>query len=47
MLKTCLLSSDLRLLRAQLANALAGLHLTALLLLKRLHGLRLCLAVAL
>jgi hypothetical protein len=34
-------------LRAQLANALARLHLTALLLLKGLHGLRLRLAVAL
>ena len=41
------LYAQLRLLRAQLANALTGLHLTPLLLLKRLHGLRLCLAVAL
>lgn len=45
--KACLLRCDLRLLRAQLANALASLHLTALLLLKSLHGLCLRLAKAL
>jgi tetratricopeptide (TPR) repeat protein len=38
---------NLGLLLAQLADALASLHLTLLLLLKRVHGLSLCLGVAL
>lgn len=47
MLQSCLLSSDLSLLRAQLADALACLHLAALLLFKGLHSLGLRLTVAL
>jgi hypothetical protein len=35
------LYAQLRLLRTQLADTLTGLHLTPLLLLKRLHGLSL------
>lgn len=45
--EACLLPCNLCLLPAQLANALASLHLTALLLFKGLHGLCLRLAEAL